>query len=279
MKKYKEFIVKAEPFITDILTGFLWELEISGITEESDRLLVFSEEENVSLHQIEEKLNSLVEDKILAVYSVEEREFENKNWNEEWEKSIKVIEVSEKVVIKPTFRNYEPKENQIIITIDPKMSFGTGEHQTTRLVIQLIEKYIKQNSKVLDVGTGTGVLAIAAILLGAKNAIAFDIDEWSTENGVENAGLNSVQDKVEFKQCDIYEIENKKFDLVLANIQKNILMEIAEEISARTSESGNLILSGLLEHDEEDIVKKYSSLGFKFLEKIQEGEWIALAFE
>jgi len=277
MKTYKEFVIKTEPFIPDILTGFLWELEISGITEENDSLKIYSESGKISSKEIEEKLNELILKKIILLFSVEEKEFEEKNWNEEWEKSINVIEVSDKVVIKPSFRNYEPKKNQIIITIDPKMSFGTGEHQTTKMMIQLIEKYVKENDKVLDVGSGTGILAIAAVKLGAKNALAFDNDEWCYDNGIENAEINFVKDKVEFKCAEIQQIEEKDFDLILANIQKNILLEISEEIKKRIKKGGTLLLSGLLIQDEEDIIRHYENSGFKFLEKTQSGEWIAIA--
>ncbi|MDR3627455.1 MAG: 50S ribosomal protein L11 methyltransferase, partial [Ignavibacteriaceae bacterium] len=208
--------------------------------------------------------------------SVEENLVEDKNWNEEWEKSVNIIEVSDKLVIKPTFKEYQSKPGQVIITIDPKMSFGTGEHQTTKLVLQFLETNVEKGIRLLDVGSGTGVLAIAAIKLGAESAIAVDIDEWCYDNGKENCKLNFVDKNIDVRLGEIKDIPENNFDLITANIQKNILLNIAEEFKIRLKPGGLLILSGLLYTDEEDIVKKYSALNFELLEKKSLDEWIAL---
>jgi ribosomal protein L11 methyltransferase len=169
MKNFKEFIITAEPFIPEILSGALWQLDINGINEDVNCLKVFADgKSKINSKEISSALQKLIEHKMLINFNVEEYLIEDKNWNEEWEKNTNVIEATERIIIKPTFRNYDKKEGQIIITIDPKMSFGTGEHQTTKLMLKLIEKNIQKNMKVLDVGTGTGVLAIASVLLGAS---------------------------------------------------------------------------------------------------------------
>lgn len=277
MKHYKEFNITAEPFIPEIISGLMWELEITGINEEVNCIKVFATEEStISVGKISGQLNKLVGEKMIFNFSVEENLVEEKNWNEEWEKSVRVIEVSDKLVIKPTFKDYQSKPEQIIITIDPKMSFGTGEHQTTKLVLQFLEGNVNNGIKALDVGSGTGVLAIAAVKLGAESAIAVDNDEWCYGNGRENCGLNSVDAQVDVRLGEIKDIPENNFDLITANIQKNILVDIAEEIKNRLKPGGLLILSGLLYNDEEDIVKKYSSLGFEMLEKKILDEWIAL---
>ena len=277
MKHYKEFNINAEPFIPEILSGLMWELEITGISEEVNCIKVFANEDSAaSAEKISGQLEKLVAEKMIFNYSVEENLVEDKNWNEEWEKSVRVIEVSDKLVIKPTFKDYEAKPGQIIITIDPKMSFGTGEHQTTKLVLQFLEIIVDVGIKVLDVGSGTGVLAIAAVKLGAASAIGVDNDEWCYNNGQENCGLNAVDNEVDIRLGEIKDIPENNFDLITANIQKNILLEIAEDIKCRLKSGGLLILSGLLYNDEEDIVKKYSSLNFKMLEKKSLDEWIAV---
>ena len=280
MKHYKEFTITAEPFIPEIISGLMWELDITGVNEEVNCLKVFANEESsTNVGKISEQLKKLVDEKMIFRFNVEEYFVEDKNWNEEWEKSVNVIEVSDKLVIKPSFREYQSKPGQIIITIDPKMSFGTGEHQTTKLVMQFLEKYVKKGIKILDVGSGTGVLAIASIKLGASSAVAIDNDEWCSLNGKENCQLNEVADKIDVRLGEIKDINEKDYDLITANIQKNILMEIAEEIYSRLKPGGNVILSGLLFNDEKDIVEKYSSLGFKFLEKQSLDEWIAIVFQ
>ena len=277
MKHYKEFTITAEPFNPEIISGLMWELDITGVNEEVNCLKVFaSGESSTNIEMISDQIKKLVDEKMIFNFNVEENLVEDKNWNEEWEKSVNVIEVSDKLVIKPSFREYQSKPGQIIITIDPKMSFGTGEHQTTKLVLQLLEKYVSKNIKVLDVGSGTGVLAIASIKLGASSAVAIDNDEWCSLNGKENCQLNEAADKIDVRLGEIKDIKEKDFDLITANIQKNILMEIAEEIKIRLKTGGNVILSGLLFNDEKEIVEKYTSIGFKFLEKQSLDEWIAI---
>ncbi|MDR3665203.1 MAG: 50S ribosomal protein L11 methyltransferase [Ignavibacteriaceae bacterium] len=279
MKKYKEFLITAEPFNSDLLSGVLWESNISGINEEVNCIKVFTDDLSLSLNELKDRLQSLKNEKLLYSFTIEENIFENKNWNEEWEQSINVIHVSDKIVIKPTFRNYNPKSGQIVLTIDPKMSFGTGEHQTTKLVLMLLEIYTKMGARILDVGSGSGILAIASIKLGARHAVAIDIDEWCLDNAIENSKLNNVNDSMEVLQGEITDIKESDFDMILANIQKNILLEIAPEIYNRLKPGGIVILSGLLDYDEADIKTEFTSLGLNFLEIKSLDSWIALVFQ
>lgn len=280
MKHYKEFTITSDPFIPEIISGILWELEISGINEEVNCLKVFCDEgSNIKIENISNLLNKLINEKMLRTFNVEENILEEKNWNQEWESSVNVIEISDRIVIKPTFRDYKSKADQIVISIDPKMSFGTGEHQTTKLVVLFLEKYIKPGMKILDVGSGTGILAIAGIKLGAEKAIAVDNDEWCYDNGKENCQLNNVTDKVDVRLGEINSIKENDFGLIAANIQKNILIDIAGELKMRLKDKGILILSGLLVSDEADIKNIYEKFDFKIIEKNQIGEWIALVLK
>ncbi len=277
MKHFKEFIITAMPFDIDVISGALWNLDIDGITEEEDCLKVYADKKkDIDDLEIVFALERLVDYKQIIEFKVEEHLVEQKNWNKQWEKGINVIHVSEKIVIKPTFKKYKPQKDEIVITIDPKMSFGTGEHQTTKLVLIELEKEIKGGEKILDVGSGTGALAIAAVMLGAKSALAIDNDEWCFDNCKENIDLNNVKDKIEIRTCEIKDVSENDFDLITANIQKNVLLEIAEEISKRVKPNGKIILSGLLNTDEKDIKEKYEKLGFVLLSKNQMDEWIAL---
>jgi len=279
MKTYKEFTITAEPFNPEILSSILWELDITGINEEVNCLKVFAEiDSKINPEKISGLLEKLKIEKLLFNFNVEENILEEKNWNKEWEESINIIEVSDNLIIRPSFREYNPKPGQLVITIDPKMSFGTGEHPTTKLMLNFIEKYVKPGMKVLDVGSGTGVLAIAAVKLGAGFAIAIDNDEWCLDNGKENSKLNSVSDKVETRLGIVHDIPEKKFDLILANIQKNVLLKISGELTKRISKNGILILSGLLESDEEDIKRQYQNSYLKMIDKNQLSEWISVVF-
>lgn len=277
MRTYKEFTVTANPFNADMISSILWELDIAGITEEENCLKIFSDyEKKITSDEVIQQLKKLQAENLLKNFTVTESDIEEKNWNEEWEKSINVIHISDRIVSKPSFKDYRKKKNEIVITIDPKMSFGTGEHATTKLIIHLLEKYIKSEMKILDAGTGTGILAIISVLLGASNAIGFDTDEWCYENAKENCRLNNVSDKIEIRKGEIIVVTENNFDLITANIQKNILIDLAEDFQKRIRQGGLLILSGLLIEDEDDIIKKYSENDFTLIESRRMDEWVAL---
>lgn len=280
MKTYKEITVKARPFNPEILTSILWELDLSGLRENDESLTLYCEEDkSVSVNDVEELLRKLKQENLITYFEATEISFEDKNWNEEWESKIDVVEVSDKIVIKPTFREYNAKPDQIILTIDPKMSFGTGEHQSTKLMLQLMEKYIKGNEKVLDVGSGTGVLSIGAVKLGSKDAVAIDNNEWCKLNGEENVALNSVEDKIKVLLGEITDIEDDNYDLVLANINKNVLIDIVDDLYKKTAEDGLLIISGILIVDLPQILELYDNKNFVHLDEIHLDDWAAIIFK
>lgn len=280
MKTFREIKIKFDPSQIETISGLLWQLDISGIIENNDGVTVFVEEQkSVSMAEVDSIMKSAAAEKIIDSFSFEEETFEDKNWNEEYEKKVRVIEVTDKIVIKPTFKEYSVKPGQIIITIDPKMSFGTGEHATTRLVLQHLEKHIVHNGKVLDVGSGTGVLAIASVMLGALKALAIDNDEWCILNGNENINLNSLSNFVEVRLAEIQNIAEAEFDLIVANINRHILLEIADQIKLKIKKTGTLILSGLLITDESEILECYGSKNFRLIDRAEMDEWCSLVFE
>lgn len=258
----------------DETAGLFWELDISGVEITPDGFRVFSENSDDYSGQLK---NILVQNGY-EVTSVTLENIENKNWNKEWESTIQVIRVSNKIVIKPTFREYSPQPDELVLTIDPKMSFGTGEHQTTKLVLLALEKYIRPGMKMLDAGSGTGILAIAGVKLGAEEALAFDNDEWCYENSVENVHLNGVEGKVTIRICDISGVHESEFDLITANIQKNILLSIAPNLAEKLKTGGILILSGLYHEDEEEIIREYAAQGLQHSETTGMDEWISIVF-
>lgn len=283
MKSYYDLTIKIFPYVDDeFITAKLWELNPDGIFEDDIQQayhLYFSNKPDNQ--EIKNILEDLRINNYIAGYETKLDEFEEKNWNEEWEKNLRVIEISDKLVIKPTYKEYTPKENQIVLIIDPKMSFGTGEHATTQMMLKLIEKYIKPNDKVIDVGTGTGILAIAAIKLGAKFALALDNDEWVYENIIENLHNNNVSENI----CNVFigtsdQIKENDYDMVIANIQKNILLELVDDFSNKVVNCQNkparILLSGILTIDEQDIIKAYTQKGFSHTETIYQDEWCAI---
>lgn len=281
MKNYKQFDVIADPFNPEFLNGVLWQLDLEGITEYDDHLSLFVvEDSEISTTVIEEVLNKVKEEKLISTFSVREFEVETVNWNEEWEKNVNTIEVTDRIVIKPSFRDYEEKPGQIIIEIDPKMSFGTGEHETTKLMLKMIERYVKDGDKVLDVGCGTGVLGIAAAKLADVNSVlGVDNDEWCLLNGNENVELNKIGDKVKIELGELKDVKDSNFNLIVANINKLVLLSIAGELKEKLDKNGILLLSGLLIVDKEDILTEYSKFGFVLFDEMTMNEWKTLAFK
>jgi ribosomal protein L11 methyltransferase len=279
MKKFFIYKVFTKPFDLELLSGTFWDFDITGLLEDDDHISVFtSEKSNDTEIQFNNTLNKLKNDKLIESFRIDKEILEDQNWNKLWEKSREVIRVSDRIVIKPTFKDYTANENEIVLTIDPKMSFGTGEHQTTKLMLRLIEKIVKPGMKVLDVGSGTGILAIAAVKIGASKSVAVDFDEICLENCKENCVLNEVENSVVIVTGEIDDVKEKGFDLILANIQKNVLLEIAEKMKAILNKNGIVILSGLLESDKTAIEEKYHSLGFKTELVETMDEWIAIVF-
>jgi len=201
-----------------------------------------------------------------------------RNWNEEWEKSIE-SQFIDPFFICPTWVNTPQPENSIRLTIDPKMAFGTGNHETTRLILRMLPDYVHKGDTVLDVGTGTGILAIAALKLGAQSAFGFDIDEWSFTNATENAERNDVQDSLTLALGSYETVDPAtQYALVIANVNRGILLEMAESIVQSVEKGGRLLLSGLLHQEEHHILSdpSYQMLNYEGLTR--ENDWIAMQF-
>jgi ribosomal protein L11 methyltransferase len=159
------------------------------------------------------------------------------------------------------------------------MSFGTGEHQTTKLCLLFLEKYVREGMKILDVGTGTAILAIAAVKLGAESAIAIDNDELCIENSLENCNVNSVKNSIDIRLGEIKDVNEKNFDLIVANIQRDTLLQLIIELRDRLKSEGIIILSGLLLQNKEEIQSEYEKFGLFLLEYKILGEWISMVFQ
>jgi len=279
MKKFFVYKIYCQPFNAELISGIMWDFDITGLMEDDDHITVFtSGSSKDSEDQFNQALKKIQKDNLISSFKIEKEILEDQNWNRLWEKSREVIRVSDRIIIKPTFKDYSTKANEIVLTIDPKMSFGTGEHQTTKLILKALEKVVRPGMKVLDVGSGTGILSIAAVKLGAGKVVAVDFDEICFENCRENCVINEVDSSFEILTGEIDDVKEKDFDLILANIQKNVLLEIAEKIRQRLNENGMVILSGLLTSDKIAIEEKYYSLGFKTIQVEQMDEWIAIVF-
>jgi ribosomal protein L11 methyltransferase len=200
------------------------------------------------------------------------QEMPNINWNEEWEKNFSPINVEDRVLIRAEFHDSHPEMEEIII--QPKMSFGTGHHPTTHLMIQQMLDMDFEGKKVLDMGCGTSVLAIYAKMKGAKDVLAIDIDEWSVENSNENAARNNVELRIELGTAE--NLGKEKFDIILANINRNILISDIPTYVKDMNEGSQLLLSGLCFFDVDDILEVCTEQGLKLQNKQQREEWCSL---
>ena len=197
------------------------------------------------------------------------------NWNEQWEKNFEPIEVDGKVSIRAPFHEDPKLEYEIII--EPKMSFGTGHHETTHLMVQHLLNLDVTGRSVLDMGSGTGILAIFAELRGADRIDAIDIDRWCYENALENAERNKCR-RIRVYEGDASMLKGRSYDLIIANINRNILLQDMETYVDCLSNGGILLLSGFYASDITVIDKKASSLGLKLDQKLQRNDWVALKY-
>jgi len=279
-KSFVEVDIVADASLLEALTGILTQLGFEGFWEDGSALKAYMSAERWSpslVDEIRSVANLVARSSSSKAPTISVKTIAEQNWNEEWEKTIRPIQVTARIIITPTWHTVTPAPGQIVLTIDPKMSFGTGYHETTRLVLRMMDHSIRPGTTLLDVGTGTGVLAIAGVKLGASSAVAVDIDEWSYENALENVRLNGVQDRVRVIHGDLSAAPGSLFDMIVANIQRSIIEPILREMSSRLAPNGLLILSGLLEADEELMLQALGSRHFVVRERLFENEWLALA--
>jgi ribosomal protein L11 methyltransferase len=212
------------------------------------------------------------------IYTVDFYEYDEEDYQNSWKKYLFPEKVSEKFVVKPTWREYTPEADELIIELDPGRAFGTGSHPTTSLCLKLMEENISQGDSVIDVGTGSGILMIAADRLGASEIYGTDIDELAVESAKENLELNKIsEEKAKVYKGDLISVvENKKFDVVVANILADVLLILLHDISKVVKPNGKIIFSGIIEDKCELLKREVESLGFTVEEIKADKEWRAM---
>lgn len=281
-KHFVEVEIIADAGLSEQIVGVLAQLGFEGFWEEEPFLrgyIAGERWEDALLDEVRRVVGTIHRSSSSVVPKVSVKNVAQRNWNEEWERTIQPIHVTDRVVITPTWHRYTPREHELVLTIDPKMSFGTGYHETTRLVLRLMERFLRPGSTVLDLGTGTGVLAIAAIKLGAVRAVGVDTDEWSYTNARENTILNGVEKEVTICRGDLASVPAARFDVIVANIQRNVLEPLLPALKERVSTGGRIILSGLLNVDDEPMRKAITDCGLQVTASLAENEWIALVLQ
>ena len=256
-----------------------WDFADINVLEHKGKVAVvkayFAEEDNIEeiLGYVNEKLVELKEMGIdLGEAKVEHEKMYEEDWANTWKQYYKPSKVGEKIVVKPIWEEYEEKEGELVVNLDPGMAFGTGTHETTRMCIQALEKYVKEESTVFDVGCGSGILAIAAAKLGAKLAVGVDLDPVAVESSIENVGYNNLNN-IEILHGNVVEVIDGKADIVVANILAEIICILTDDVKRVMKDGGVFITSGII-HDRVDMVcEKLEATGFEVIEKNRDGEW------
>lgn len=263
-----------EEFVSDVLAAELAEIGFESFLETEAGLDAFVQ----SSQEDRDAISALISNFIFEVeISFLREELENKNWNEEWEKYFfEPILIGNKCVIHSSFHKDFPQV-EYDITIDPKMAFGTGHHETTSLMVNEILQMDYNEKTVLDMGCGTSVLAILASMRGAKQITAIDIDEWCTENSIENIEKNN-RNNIDVFLGDVSLLKGQKFDVILANINRNILLQDMGEYSKSLVENGMLFVSGFYTEDIPLIEKKANEYSLNMLFSKEKNNWAVVKF-
>lgn len=273
---YIEVDVKVDSEFSEILMAELGEAGFESFVETDEGLLAYIQEADFN-EAILQALTAKYLD--LTTIALTWKSLERRNWNEEWEKSYEPIEVDDQVRVRATFHEPNPSFKYDLL-IQPKMSFGTGHHETTWLVMKEQLSLPHQNLSVMDVGCGTGILAILAYKLGATHLLGFDIDEWAVENTRENFAMNGLPDSSEVFQGTIQGVPaDQVFGGILANINRNILLAEIPQYVAHLQPGGWLVTSGFYETDQADIEKCALENGLKILRSNTRNQWATVVFE
>lgn len=294
---YWEVAVSINPVCADVVCDiFDSNFECEGIVtaeeEYKDKELIKSTHDVVKAYVVAETIDL---DEVRTLFALKKHEMIDKeifdceigswdvsitkqeivDWSKKWKEHWKPSHISENIVICPTWEEYIPETDEIVVNIDPGNAFGTGTHATTQLCAMAIEKYMPKDANVADIGCGSGILAICAIKYGAKTALAIDNDPTAVETSKENAQINNVADVIEFYTQTIDEVQGKEFDFVMANILHNVLADIMSDLKRIMKKGSKVVLSGILKSKEPVVIEAMTSNNLKVVEQIEKNDWIA----
>lgn len=237
----------------------------------------FSSREDVLAAREAIKAISALHDESFGSLQMSLQDVMDEDWAENWKKYYKPMRVGKNLVIRPVWEQYEEKPGDRVIVMDPGMAFGTGTHETTRLCMEMIEKHFG-GGNALDIGTGSGILAIALGLLGASEVTAVDIDPVAVKAAGDNIARNKMSKKVHAMKGDLARDIKDPFDFICANILADVVISLAEPVKTLLKEGAPFLASGIIKDRREDVLNAFSKIGYKLLDEKAEGEWVALLF-
>lgn len=284
---YKLVSIETNSKGIESVTGRLYTLDIAGveIKEEKDKVFIKTcIEENCKteeiLKDIKESMNALKDydhEKQFGSLFITVTETCDNDWQNTWKKYYKPTKIGHNVVIVPEWEEYNAQKDDIIVKVEPGSAFGSGTHETTSLCIEFIENFVKSDTKVLDIGTGTGILAVTALKLGAESAVAVDIDEKAVETAKINAKLNGVDNKFTVFSGNLAEKVSGEFELITANIVADAIISLAPAVPKLLEKGGIFIASGIISKREEEVRKALCDNGFDIFENKHKKDWAAFA--
>ena len=307
--KWTEVLIKVDPQAVEAVTDILYGLGAQGVaidepvdverlredelywdyidekllendTEETKIMAYFSEEETnlpEKIAVIKEKIRNLTEFGLsIGSGTVELSNVNQEDWESAWKQYFKPVHVTDRIVVKPEWEEYSPQEGEIVIEIDPGMAFGTGTHETTSMCINQIEKNLKAGDMVIDIGSGSGILSMAAVLLGAEKATGVDLDPVAVRVALENVELNNLQDKIEILHGNLTDVIREKADIVVANIMADIILILLEDVREFIKDDGLFISSGIIQEKRAAVEARLLEKNFSIVEVETKGEWCAI---
>ncbi|MCP4124406.1 MAG: 50S ribosomal protein L11 methyltransferase [Bacteroidetes bacterium] len=258
----------------EILLALFTEITVDGIREMESCFLAYTDKNSFESDEFQNRLNQIRD---IVPFEINKEELPDINWNEAWEQNFDPVVVEDFLTIKADFHKITPTTIHTI-SINPKMSFGTGHHATTWMMVKALSLLDVNGYKVLDAGTGTGVLAILALKMGAGKLHAFDYDEWSYRNAIENFQLNGFEHMVELKEGSLDAVTASEFDLVLANINRNYLLSHTTELAQKLAPGGILVVSGFYEVDSKKLLNGFHKLNLVAQYLLRKDDWASIIF-
>lgn len=247
------------------------EVSVIGYLPVDDRLEARLSRISERIRRLPELGLDLVSDELVLKW------VEDSDWADGWKQFFKPLHVG-KIVVKPSWEDYQAQPGELIVQIDPGMAFGTGNHDTTQLCLEALQELIRGGETVLDVGTGSGILAIAAAKLGAGRVVGLDIDSVAVEVAINNVADEGLNDILTIKRADSPEVFDGTADVVVANIIASVIIGMARELREKTRVGGVLVVSGIILERAQEVIERLEQVGMRLMSTMQRGEWAAILF-
>ncbi len=234
---------------------------------------------NTKLNIIFNNLKEFTESENEFIYEIFTAKCNDEDWQDEWKKYFHTVNITDNIVIKPSWDEYEPSDNEIVVEIDPGLAFGTGTHETTSLCVEFLEKYAQNKKKLLDIGCGSGILMLIGKKLGVEKVVGIDIDEKVNDVVLENFSKNGINDNFQVIIGNLVDDVNEKYDLVVSNILVDVLEKLLEDIEKILEKNATVIFSGILNEKEEAFLKKAKNYNLKQIDRKEKNNWVSLVFK